>query len=335
MAPVKISKISGDELRNGTYVRVRGRYAYAIGNRRDWFNVIDISDPTAPTRVGGYQFSTPDPGDYGPTTFSLRGKYAYVAFSRNKGVAILDISDVANITKCSELLWGTGNNVMGAVVRGRYLYCTTLVDGNWFRVVDVSDPYNPVLVGEATSTYLGYANPPAIKGRYAYINGNDYFTVVDISDPYNPAVVGAVAQPGGAQGWNEVGFVGGRYVAAPMTSGNGINFWDVSDPYNPSLASSLVTEDYFDDNAAVNVVGRYVYCTLHADFGARTNNTGVTVVDASDIENPQAVGALLDDPDLQWAMGHDVRGRYVYGVTDSSDGSTGGFFVVDISDPVF
>jgi len=120
----------------------------------------------------------------GPTTaVALQGDYAYV------GVGLrLVVPDVTNPVTPTEV----GSTapfpsfVEDVAVSGTRAYVAVGPAG--LRVVDVSDPADPVELGAWDSP--GYAEGVAVSGSYAYVADGPYgLRVVDLSDPAHPTPV--------------------------------------------------------------------------------------------------------------------------------------------------
>jgi hypothetical protein len=104
--------------RQAVGVAVSGRYAYVAADRRwtgsNWvgsFEVIDVSNPTNCTRVGGYDTSEPVGG------VERSGKYVFLANSA-AGLQVIDVRDPTNCVRVGGYdTAGSANGV--AVVAGR------------------------------------------------------------------------------------------------------------------------------------------------------------------------------------------------------------------------
>ncbi|MCD4653282.1 hypothetical protein K8T06_05050, partial [bacterium] len=68
----------------------------------------------------------------------------------------------------------------GAVVRDNKLYLG-YVDG--LRIMDISDPYNPVDISNIGPTGSGTAETVSLSGDYAYVGHGGYIETYDIRDP--------------------------------------------------------------------------------------------------------------------------------------------------------
>ena len=111
-------------------VDVSGTLAY-IADAISGFNIIDVSDPNIPTRIGGSS-ALGDPFDV-----SVVGKWAYVL--DRGGVSVVDVSNPANPQEVSHLQTFNPRSIK---VSGSTAYIADGMRG--LSVVDVSDPIHPI-----------------------------------------------------------------------------------------------------------------------------------------------------------------------------------------------
>ena len=125
-------------------------------------------------------------------------------------------------------------------VAGSYAYTA---DFYGLTIYDVSDPANPVKVGELLLPEEAWGI--AISGTTAYVaDWGEGLQIIDVSDPANPALLGSYDTPGYAYGVAVSGSV--AYVADYYS---GLQIIDVSDPANPALISGVATRRYSNDVA--------------------------------------------------------------------------------------
>jgi hypothetical protein len=118
--------------------------------------VIDVSDPTHPVYVGGYDTA----GNV--YDVAVAGKFAYVA-DGNSGLQVIDVSNPTNpvpVGNCDTDGWA-----WSVAVEGKRAYVADGASG--LQVIDVSNPASPVLVGSYDTS--GYAVGVAVKGNRIYI----------------------------------------------------------------------------------------------------------------------------------------------------------------------
>ena len=203
----------------------------------------------------------------------------------------------SNLTLISQL--GIGP-CYDAVTVGNYTY---LGNGALFQVLDVSDPFNLVLVGEVLIP-SGNIWDIEIRGDYAFTTSP--FMVIDISDPYNPSIISSLTTAGSKlklEGdYVYIGYFYGIYIV------------DISNPLQPQEVSWMLTSGELVTGIAVK--DTYLYATTY-------DGMVIDIFDISDKNNPilisqYAVGALGGDLC--------IKDNYLFA----------GFFdfsVYDISDP--
>ncbi|MEA3377523.1 MAG: hypothetical protein U9R72_15150 [Chloroflexota bacterium] len=228
---------------------------------------------------------------------AVQDGYAYVAVGPR--LVVLDVSrpitptEVGSTTPFPQF-------VEGIAVSGTLAYAADGVAG--LRIVDVSDPRNPIEVGAYDTP--GYAEGVTVAGQYAYVADGHYgLRIVDVSEPADPAEV-AYAYP-----LNYVFDVAveGQY-AYLAAAGAGLLVTDVSDPVGPVETGTCDTPGYA---YGVDVV---------ADGWE-----GLRVMKTSDPAHPVEVGSF-ETPG--WAFGVDIVDGRAY-VADAF----AGLRVLDVSDP--
>ena len=157
-------------------ISVQANFAYLI-DYYSGLHVVDISNPTAPYRVGGV--ITP----VSARKIAVRGNFAYIANGYN-GLWIIDIVNPAN-PKLSGSCKTTGDS-QDVIVSGDYAY---LVDRVGVQVIEIRNPAVPVRVGGysiSSETYgvAMHSNYLYVATRYAGIE------VFDVRDPPQPRRVG-------------------------------------------------------------------------------------------------------------------------------------------------
>jgi hypothetical protein len=116
-------------------VDVQGSYAYVVYGGAG-FKVVDVSDPQNPTEVGHVSMPV------NPFAVVVVGGVAFVA-GYGYDVRVVDISDPTDPQFVRAII-GTGGTY-NLAISGDYLY----VPSNELRVVEIVDPLNPTVVGEA------------------------------------------------------------------------------------------------------------------------------------------------------------------------------------------
>ena len=159
------------EVLTGLSLNKTGTRAYVVGNKitppdekhrhtENVLYVLDIQDPTTPVEIGRYVYPWQKSVSYAVPN----DDDSLVIFADGSGpcgqkaaLRVLDTSDLSSIHEVSvfELggsdrcyLWGTENvgQAKDMVVKGNLVYSTWM--GGGLRVIDISDPVNPVEVGK-------------------------------------------------------------------------------------------------------------------------------------------------------------------------------------------
>ncbi|MBN1955555.1 MAG: hypothetical protein JW900_10970 [Anaerolineae bacterium] len=295
---------------------IQGQYAYVTLGRE--LAVLDMADPTHPTRLGytllpvtggrldvqgGYAYVV---GEYGqlvvvdvsaPTSpvvagslavpgagIDVEGSYAYLVDRSGTGFQVVDVSDPANMA----VIGSCATEGVDVQVMGGYAYVAGGYDGPGLQVVDVTDPYNPVAMGSAPASALGVY----VLGNYAYVadytlSTSSYLRVIDVSNPAAPCEVGSEELFTGP--WSEAYDV---YVAA-------------SDP--PGYV--------------------YAYVAGSAYIGGGWSYGGVEVVDVTDPHDPDSVNNWVA-PDVRKTVGVVLAGDNVWLPAEWA-----GLRVIDVADP--
>jgi len=315
-------------------VAVAGNYAYVTETPR-WtgsnsvgggLQVIDVSDPANPVRVGGYDTIGSAQG------VAVAGNYAYLtetprwtgSNSVGGGLWVIDVSDRANPVRVGDYDTGGSAQAQGVAVAGSHAYVTGWHQGetNWInglQVINVTDPTNPMRVGgyDSSANTVGVA----VIGNHTYLAGGEAgLQVIDVSNPANPLRVGGYNTGGWAEG---VAVAGGH--ACVSDGGAGLQVLDVSNPANPARVGG------YDASAwarGVVVAGNHAYVT---DGKPYLYGEGLVVLDVSDPANPLRVGGY-DTSGSPVALA--VIGNLAY-VADAGDWFTTGegLLVFDISNP--
>ncbi|MFB3908823.1 MAG: hypothetical protein ACE15D_10510 [Candidatus Eisenbacteria bacterium] len=321
------------------------------GDYERTLEIVDFSDPTAPTLLG----SCAAPG----FTIALAGEYVYMP-AYHDGVFVIDVSDPRQPHVAGRWEMGIFSTIR---VHGDRAYCIwisgekvqgedgeDLRDDSGVMVYDISQPLEPVYLGEYRAQYnVEWVSDIYFDCGLAYLTpGPGTALILDFADPANPLVVGNLVTQGD---FRDLDFLcGTMYVADGR---NGLVSVDVSDPAEPSVLGSWWEASYpsgisVDDRAAYIADGIFglhvldVHDPLHPVVISRLpmvdppdnlvvagdyafcwdNQTGVDVIDVADLDHPEPV-AHMNVP----ASGLALAGDVAYVVRSAQ------FTSIDISDP--
>jgi hypothetical protein len=296
----------------GRSVAVSGSYAYVAGAG---LAVIDISNPTSPPYVGSAQVPITD--------LTVTGTYAYVA---GGSFQVIDISDPSAPT-----VVGTAGfpiiSAAGVAVSGSYAYVTDpsgydpdFTQSGQLRIIDISNPASPTLVGSVHSTGgKVFSSSPlsgvAVSGDYVYIacpDGNDplmgpgSLQVVDVSRPTGPSTVATVPVPefpcysvaisgpyAYVTGWKETIIT---YPVFSIVATTGLRVIDISHPTSPVIVGNLTLTGSEWYQMAVG--GTYLYVA---------GSPGLRVIDVANPASPSIVATNLGS-----SRDVAIQGSYAY-----------------------
>jgi hypothetical protein len=284
---------------------VRGRYLYAAAGSPSRLQIVDIASYAAPVNSGSVSLASPNgvalSGDYafvanggqGLSVVNIRNPAnpVFITSAKLSGTAtgivvhgsfaFLSAGDSMQVFNVEDptapyiiSFYPAAAAVNGVDVRGNLTY---IVDGAYFdsnqvRIVDLSDFFNPQLIGE-NATFSGAATLAGVSvfGDYAFITDSSGGTggglySVKINPPnvtplpaHGPCLTG----PGATNGWSEGVFAFGQYAfVADSDSGNGLAIIDISAP-DAIDNTKLLTNLTWSTSSAQQVVvtGKYVFVT--------------------------------------------------------------------------
>ncbi|MCC5989923.1 MAG: hypothetical protein LM558_00235 [Thermosphaera sp.] len=154
------------------------------------FQIYDISDIDSPKLVLSISSITPvNWSTIAPNMMNITKIGNYVIGSTYVGLLILDVSRLDSV-KAKVLALGSTSDyyIHGFAIKGRYLY-GAMHRINRFAVIDISDPWNPVVVN--WSLQIPGAHDVVIDDNVAYVTSytTNNLYVVDISNPYSPSII--------------------------------------------------------------------------------------------------------------------------------------------------
>jgi hypothetical protein len=290
----------------GVYETEEGIFHITINNDKAYvdvdhtfFQIVDISDPLNPVGQGSLN-------KYGKANdVAIQNGYAF--FDCGNAMQIIDISDVEDPEVIFTYEFDFAS-LDGIIVEGDYAYLSDSHHG--LRIMDISDPTNPIQVGMYIREQNSWTRGLDVAGNYAYLVGSFGMKIVDVFDPTNPFAVGSYDYF--FDGALNVA-VSGNYVYLP-SFGDGLDVVDITIPHNPIHVGS--NSEFYAHNLAI--LEDYAYILAGED--------GLKVVDISDPLNPLVVSSF--DNGINYSS-IKVDGAYAH-LTSYSNGLR----VFDISDPL-
>jgi hypothetical protein len=193
--------------------------------------LLDVTNETLPAQLGAYQ-----PGrDIWARDIDLQGTQGTLAYTTTtRGLEVLDVSDPFALEPIA--LLPLDISPVPIVVDGSLAFIAggpaTLGGSSGFRVVDVSRPTDPLLIGALPLPYVG-TRLACSRQRAYVVTGKTGLRILDVSDPAAPADLGSL--PAVSQVLTSTTrdvAVSGRF--AYVAEGDyGVRVVDVHDPANP------------------------------------------------------------------------------------------------------
>lgn len=232
------------------------------------------------------------------------------------GVIIYDVTDPSVIVEVSALNTLTGFDVK---VWKNYMYTVSGLDGNVGGIVDLSDPSNPILVGNIPSSH----NITISDEGYVYSSFSG-IRIFDLNeDPANPILRWTGGEEGSditLIGNRMYDFHGGMFLPEALVT----NIYDITDPISPLLIASIRDPKIVNHHSG-SPTGDGNYLIITDDIG-RDLTADFTVWDISDLNNISKVGEYADSNAT-------INNAYLIGDIMFASYFSAGFRVFDISDP--
>lgn len=227
--------------------------------------------------------------------------------------------------------WETSDEVKGVAVSGNYAYVADRWEG--LKVIDISNPYDPKLVGAVNSPenesgiQAQAQSVTIVKDKFAYLPvfiGGDVMGavhVIDISNPSNPNLISTVETPNRPY---EV-VTEGDYAYVAIMDG-GVLIMDIRQPFMPRIVTlkhlvyNADLELYTDVTMGLAVKDN-ILCVANGPHGLQ-------IADVSDPQNPNVIGSA-DIPETSGLFRKvKIAGDFAY-VADFVNGLR----IIDISTP--
>ncbi len=253
-----VSLGTGVSLSSPAAIAISGQYAF-VADGMAGLKIIDLSNPLSPAVVG----SAPNISGYG-MAIAVKGEYCYLAAST--GLQIFDVADPAHPFGVG-MHDSDGGGIHGVAVRGHFAY---LADGAYFqpnslKIIDVSKPQAPLLVGKSGAPQSMQATSVSLYRDYAFMTDSfpsqGLFAVninpssADFLKSYGPCdtLIG-----GGGDSYGLSVFGNYAYIA---DSSAGLAIVDVTDPKALNDVSLIMNYAWAASPSAKTVVlsGKYAF----------------------------------------------------------------------------
>jgi len=259
-----------------------------------WFSQANYISPTLVSTISNNDYR---PIVWFPEWNAISWDYLYVWLNIADAVTIWDISDPDAIQEI-----GVAYNVPNPkwiALWWNYAYISSLPTNNanqkWISIIDISNPDNPILVGNSfvvcddTSSSPIYI--PAASWNYVYAGACNAFYVIDVSDPHNPNVVWSLVNSG-TYARLSVPYkvvVSGAYAYVTSYSSNALQIIDISNPSTPTPVGSIQHTTTLRGASDFILSGNFVY--IISRWTATTSGV-ISVVNVSNPSSPTIAGSL-------------------------------------------
>jgi hypothetical protein len=328
-----VSCITGTAARD---VVVQGRYAYVSCYSASTIQVLDISDPVRPRRVGTV-------GSSNPYELHMQGNYLYAAIST--GLQVIDVTDPTRPFQAGSL--ATGTTPQGVYVQGRYAYVSNY-GSHTVSIVDVTNPTSPILTSTwSTGSSTGPQNV-AVEGRFMYVTNydNHTFQTVDVANPNAPYLIGNVTFPTTSSPHSIA--IQGRYAYVTLALRSRIQVLDLGGTYTQALEAGsakfgsvaisnklsgmdavfrggLAANSLMVENGAAINGGSGAYALKVNTGGILMNGGTFTVLPSM---SPRTMSGIDLNANVNAVF---ITGNYAYTVSDSVTGNE--YRAIDIANP--
>lgn len=236
-----------------------------------------------------FQYSLIDIWFYGDTVNNRN--YALVGFGRpaevndSTGVYIVDVTDPSQ-----PQLTSTVNNIGGFDIKTwkNYMYSVSGSENDNGRIVDISDPENPSVVGSFPGSHNIFVGEAGLLVRS--FPGVDIFDLKN--DPLSPDLLWSDSTSGG----HEAAVI--DTILYDFHGFDGTNIYDISDPANPVLLSTISPGSEtvrFHHSGWVTEDDSLLVITDERPGGAAGNGPDFTVWDVSDKSTPGFLNSYRDE----------------------------------------
>ena len=208
-------------------VEIADNVAYLVQSVNPVLTALDLNSPEPLTILGTLSVEY----EYAVRDIEVYDHYAFLDYSG--GILIVDIADPANMQEVGMIHERGG--VRSLEICGHYLYYQSeLFD---LKVLDISDPINPVVLG--TSTQIHYlSNMKATENRlYATWNNLLYVYDLDNLDHWTPSQTLHLLGDGSSYADIEIN---GKYLYATLHH-DGLMVFDITDIASPQLIATCDT----------------------------------------------------------------------------------------------
>jgi|GEM_PF-1244745 len=240
--------------------------------------------------------------------FDIKDDYAYLC--QGTVLTVLDISGSEFVEVAWKILPDEPSDIF---ITGNYAYLYIGSADSALRIVDISNPLQPLLVG-SLALEGAWRGKIHVCENYAYLAMGESLKVINVSEPVSPAVVQTIDVPANDVFVAEnVVYVGGR---------GGLKIFDATLPDNLNEVGSFAAEEV----KGIFVADNLAYL---AGSGNDVPKAGMMLVDVSDLTKPTQLGHFSTTTDNRSYIPNivEVTGNYAYIAANER------LFIADVSAP--
>ena len=232
------------------------RHFALVGNQTSGAKIVDITTPTAPFVAAALKNCTIGQGD---PQVSADGMVASIAYQTNGN--------------CKD---ATGK---------------TVPKGS--AMVDLSDVYNPLVVGSAPETAGSHNNTIHPSGKFLYISTSGASTTIpiyDIADPANPRRIQLFDQAGGP---HDIRFSANGKRAYTAGPGRNFRILNTENPAAPTVIATITAPTTIGHDVLLSPDGRFLFAGEELAGGGTAPCPGgaIFVYDMANEASPVLLGA--------------------------------------------
>ncbi|MDP3724311.1 MAG: hypothetical protein Q8R11_01615 [bacterium] len=307
--------LAGDEDVNDVALYRSGSSTYALLVRQSGpnqeFVVVDVTDPAAPTLVGGLEIGS------SVKDVAVVGSTAVLAVVRDtQEVMVVDLTNPALPSQLSTLDLPGSANPLSLTSVGTTVYVGRVASAQQeIYILSLLNPSSPSIVGslelgsnaDAENIVLGQNN------QYLYVasplNATEFF-VVDVRIPTSPSIVGTLDAVDGSDGTAVAAF--STYAVLGRADGTVLSI-DVSSPTSPVAQGSV------DIGAAIQDFSMAVG-NLNVIATTNTGSTPTLVVSVAAPASPALLGSVTQSGDTRGVVwDFDLNRAVVVGTANTAE----------------
>ncbi|MCD4684171.1 MAG: hypothetical protein K8R86_12875, partial [Bacteroidales bacterium] len=246
---------------------ISGNYLYSINYWQ--FRIWNFSDPQNPV----LESYLPCPNNMMFYGISISNDFAYMAVGLS-GMAIYNVENPSNPIQVSTVDFeGYSVHVCS---EGNYVYCANEEWG--IRVIDVTDPNTPNIIGLITGLYATHVyDKDGLLHATSGASIRAYY-LIDVADPYNPFIYDMEYL--GSEGSAIHNYEYYTYISF----NDGFSIFNISNPYNINLINFLNTPDMSMD---IVVKEEIAYVLEYYD--------GLWILDVSQPDKPKEISSFSSE----------------------------------------